>query len=237
VTETTREAQLLSAFVTLADSLVAGFDTIDLLQALVEKCTQLFDAADAGIILANTSNELEVLASTSERSRLIGLLQLGAGQGPCVEAYTSGQVVSVPDIRSAANRWPVFAEQALESGYSSVHAIPLRLRDASLGSLNLFREDTGVLNEIDAVAAQALADVATISLLQERALRETDVAREQLQRALDSRVVIEQAKGVISYTHDLDMDAAFKMIREHARSHQIRLVDLSHSIVDRTIVL
>jgi transcriptional regulator with GAF, ATPase, and Fis domain len=237
VTETTREAQLLSAFVTLADSLVGGFDTIDLLQALVEKCTELFDAADAGIILANTSNELEVLASTSERSRLIGLLQLGAGQGPCVESYTTGEVISVADLRTATERWPVFAAQALESGYSSVHAIPLRLRERSIGSLNLFREDTGALNEIDAVAAQALADVATISLLQERALRETDVAREQLQHALDSRVVIEQAKGVISYTHDLDMDAAFKLIREHARSNQIRLVDLARSIVDRTTVL
>ncbi|MCU1529976.1 MAG: transcriptional regulator [Frondihabitans sp.] len=237
MTEATREAQLLSAFVTLADSLVAGFDTIDLLQALVEKSTELFDAADAGIILANASNELEVLASTSERSRLIGLLQLGAGRGPCVEAFTSGRVVSVPNIRTTSERWPVFAEQALESGYLSVHAIPLRLRETSLGSLNLFREDTGALNEVDAVAAQALADVATISLLQERALRETDVAREHLQRALDSRVVIEQAKGVISFTHDVDMDAAFKVIREHARSHQIRLVDLSREIVDRTTVL
>lgn len=237
MTETTREAQLLSAFVTLADSLVGGFDTIDLLQALVEKCTDLFDAADAGIILANTSSELEVLASTSERSRLIGLLQLGAGQGPCVEAFTSATVVSVPDIHTATERWPVFAEQALESGYSSVHAIPLRLRETSIGSLNLFREDTGTLNDIDAVAAQALADVATISLLQERALRETDVAREQLQHALDSRVVIEQAKGVVSYTHDLDMDSAFKMIREHARSNQMRLVDLARAIVDRSTVL
>lgn len=235
--EATRQTQLLEAFVMLADSLVAGFDSIDLLQALVDKSIELFDAADAGIILANDSFELEVLASTSERSRLIGLLQLANDQGPCLEAYATRAVVSVPDIDAETKRWPVFARQAIESGYHSVHAIPLRLRNTSLGSLNLFRETTGVLNEGDAVAAQALADVATISLLQERTLRETDVAREHLQRALDSRVVIEQAKGVISFTRGVDMDDAFRLIREHARANHLRLVDVSHSIVERELVL
>jgi hypothetical protein len=237
VTSPTRESLLLETFVTLADSLVVGFDTLDLLQVLVEKCTTLFDAADAGIILANVHGDLEVISSTSERSRLIGLLQLGIDEGPCVEAYRTSAVVSVVDLAEMESRWPRFAEAARESGYASVHAIPLRLRGTALGSLNLFRESTGRLNESDAVAAQALSDVATISILQERALRETDLARDQLQRALDSRVVIEQAKGVVSYTHDLDMDEAFRRIRDYARSNQLRLSDVARAVVARDLVL
>lgn len=237
MTSPTRESLLLETFVTLADSLVVGFDTLDLLQVLVEKCTTLFDAADAGIILANVHGDLEVISSTSERSRLIGLLQLGIDEGPCVEAYRTSAVVSVVDLAEMESRWPRFAEAARESGYASVHAIPLRLRGTALGSLNLFRETPGRLNESDAVAAQALSDVATISILQERALRETDLARDQLQRALDSRVVIEQAKGVVSYTHDLDMDEAFRRIRDYARSNQLRLSDVARAVVARNLVL
>lgn len=237
MTSPTRESLLLETFVTLADSLVVGFDTLDLLQVLVEKCTTLFDAADAGIILANVHGDLEVISSTSERSRLIGLLQLGIDEGPCVEAYRTSAVVSVVDLAEMESRWPRFAEAARESGYASVHAIPLRLRGTALGSLNLFRETPGRLNESDAVAAQALSDVATISILQERALRETDLARDQLQRALDSRVVIEQAKGVVSYTHDLDMDESFRRIRDYARSNQLRLSDVARAVVARNLVL
>ncbi|ARC57788.1 hypothetical protein AS850_11960 [Frondihabitans sp. 762G35] len=237
MTDTTRETELLETFVTMADSLVVGFDILDLLQTLVEKTTKLFDAADAGIILANTRGELEVIASTSERSRLIGLLQLGSGAGPCLEAFQTGRVVSATSVDQMTSRWSVFADAAQESGYRSVHAIPLRLRTTSLGSLNLFRETEGVLNESDAAAAQALADVATISLLQERTLRETDVARAQLQRALDSRVVIEQAKGVISQQHGIDMDEAFRRIREHARASRTRLVIVAQEIVARQLTL
>ncbi|GAA4681454.1 GAF and ANTAR domain-containing protein [Frondihabitans cladoniiphilus] len=232
-----RETELLETFVSLADSLVVGFDTLDLLQTLVERSTSLFDAADAGILLAGSSGELEVIASTSERSRLIGLMQLGVDEGPCVESYRTGRVVSVVDVAEIADRWPAFAAQSKESGYASVHAIPLRLRDEALGSLNLFRETPGRLNETDAVAAQALADVATISLLQERALRETDVARDQLQRALDSRIVIEQAKGVVSYQNGVDMDTAFKAIRDHARKNRERLSDVAARVVSRELTL
>lgn len=237
MTDRDRETQLLQTFVTLADSLVTGFDTIDVLQMLVERTTALFDAADAGIILAGATGELEVIASTNERSKLVGLLQLRAGEGPCVESYTTGAVVSVPDLADVDERWPVFADLARDSGYGSVHAIPLRLRDQSLGSLNLFRDTTGVLNADDATAAQALADVATISILQERALREIDSTRDQLQRALDSRIVIEQAKGVVSYTQSLDMDEAFQRIRRHARENRRPLVEVASEIVARRLTV
>lgn len=234
---TSRETQLLETFVTLADSLVVGFDVLDLLQTLVDRSVELFPAKDAGILLASATGELEIVVSTNERSHLISLLQLGADEGPCIEAYTTGRLVTVSDAAEIADRWPVFAERSLESGYQYVHAVPLRLRDTSLGSLNLFGEEPGSLSREDAAAVQALTDVATISILQERALRETDVARDQLQRALDSRIVIEQAKGVIAQTHGVDMDAAFRLVREHARSNRIRLSDVAQQIVAGTLTI
>jgi len=235
--QSTRESQLVEAFVTLADTLVAGYDIVDLLHTLVERCATLLDAQDAGIILATADGELEVIASTSERSRLVGIMQLSAGEGPCVESYLTRAVVSVDSVDGIEARWPKFAVGARELGFKSIHAIPLRLRDTTIGSLNLFREREGSLDHGDIVAAQALADVATISILHERAFRETDVARRQLQHALDSRVIIEQAKGVISHTRDVDMDEAFRLIRTHARSSGAHLSDVARSVVARDLHL
>ncbi|GAB2981019.1 GAF and ANTAR domain-containing protein [Frigoribacterium salinisoli] len=232
-----REALLVETFVTLADSLVAGYDVIDLLQALVDRATELFDASAAGIILGPDVEHLDVIASTSETSRIVGLMQLRAGEGPCVEAVTTGAVVSVADASELQERWPVFAEAATGSGYLSVHAIPLRLRDQVIGSLNLFRDHEGALNETDAIAGQALADVATISILQERVVQDVSVVSAQLQRALATRVVIEQAKGVLAHTHGLDMDAAFRLLRHHARSTQAPLTDVVAGVVDGTVTI
>ena len=223
MTALTREHQLLGTFVTLADSLVDDFDIVDVLQRLVDDCISLFDASAAGILLLSPSNRLEVIASTSERSELVELMQLRVGAGPCVEAATGGEVVSVDDIDQIAHRWPAFATDARASGFSSIHAIPLRLRDSTLGSLNLFRDEAGALNAADAAAAQALADIATISILQQRLVEESELAQAQLQRALDSRVVIEQAKGYLAQMRDIDMDEAFARIRSHARSTQTRI--------------
>jgi transcriptional regulator with GAF, ATPase, and Fis domain len=231
----TREQLLVATFVTMADSLVAGYDVIDLLQTLVDRTTELFDAAAAGIILGPDADHLDVIASTSENSRIVGLMQLRAGEGPCVEAVTSGVVVSVVDEAEMHERWPVFAGAADGSGFASVHAIPLRLRGQVIGSLNLFRDREGALNEADAIAAQALADVATISVLQERTIHDSGVVREQLQRALDTRIVIEQAKGVLAYTHRLDMDAAFRLIRQQARSTRTPLFEVAAGVVDGTL--
>lgn len=227
----TREAHLLETFVTIADSLVADYDIVDLLQTLIEECTTLFDAAAAGILLINSAQELEVIVSTDESSALLGLLQRRVGEGPCVEAITSGKVVSVRDLDEIAERWPRFAEGARTSGYHAIHSIPMRLRDSTIGSLNLFRGHPGDLNAVDAAAAQALSDVATISILQERLVRESDIARAQLQRALDSRVVIEQAKGYLAHTQGVDMETAFLRIRRHARSTQTRLGEVAARVI------
>ncbi|KZC95077.1 MULTISPECIES: GAF and ANTAR domain-containing protein [Clavibacter] len=233
----TREGLLVRTFVSLADSLVSDFDVLELLQTLVDQATLLFDASAAGIIIGPDAAHLEVVASTSERSRLVGLMQVEVGEGPCVEAVTTGRVVSVADVRAIADRWPAFAAQASGAGYVSVHAIPLRLRGDIIGSLNLFRDHEGVLNDADAVAAQALADVATISVLQERTIRDSTVVRDQLRHALDSRVLIEQAKGVIAHTHGVDMDEAFRMIRRQARSTSQAMPQVAEGIVAGRITL
>ncbi|QIG39475.1 GAF and ANTAR domain-containing protein [Microbacterium sp. 4R-513] len=232
-----REDHLLHTVASLADSLVADFHVVDLLQLLVEECTALFDASAAGILLQGSTGELEVIASTNERSEFIGLMQLQFGEGPCVEAVTSGEVVSVPDLSQVADRWPAFAAAARQSGFASLHAIPMRLRDATIGSLNLFRDRVGELNRPDAIAARALTDIATISILQQRLVEESSIAQAQLQRALDSRVIIEQAKGYLAQSRGLDMDAAFQRIRSHARSTQTRLTDVAAAIVAGDLTL
>ena len=233
----TREELLVHTFVSLADSLVSDFDVLELLQTLVDQATLLFDASASGIIIGPDAQHVEVVASTSEKSRLVGLMQLEVGEGPCVEAVTTGRVVSVADVREIAHRWPAFAEQAAGAGYVSVHAIPLRLRGQVIGSLNLFRDHEGALNGADATAAQALADVATISVLQERTIRDSSVVHDQLRRALDSRVVIEQAKGVIAHTHGVDMDQAFQLIRREARSTSTAMRVVAAGIVEGRVTI
>ncbi len=237
MTALTREHQLLGTFVTLADSLVDDFDVVDVLQHLVEECISLFDASAAGILLLSPTSQLEVIVSTSERSELVELMQLKVGAGPCVEAATTGEVVSVDDIDQIADRWPAFAADARASGFSSIHAIPLRLRDSTLGSLNLLLDEPGALNAADAAAAQALADIATISILQQRLVEESELAQAQLQRALDSRVVIEQAKGYLAQRQNIDMDEAFARIRSHARSTQTRIGVVAADVIAGRLVL
>jgi GAF domain-containing protein len=231
----TRERRLVDTFVTLADTLVAGYDVVDLLQTLVEACAELLDASAAGLLLADDSGDLAVVASTSERSRLVEMMQLHSGHGPCVEAYTTGAVVEVEDLELLSSRWPDFREEALAQGFRSVHAIPLRLRGTVIGTLNLFLSEPGLMSPEDASVARGLADVATIGILHERTIRENSVAREQLQHALDSRVVIEQAKGVIAQTRNVDMDAAFRILRAYARSNNLNLHDVAARVVARSV--
>lgn len=233
----TREDQLLQTVGTLADSLVDDFDVVELLQLLVDESAKIFDASAAGILLVSPEGVLEVLVSTSERSEFVGLMQLRAGEGPCVEAVETGKTVSVTDMRDVSDRWPAFAADAARSGYASLHAIPLRVRSNTIGSLNLFRDRVGELNDKDATAARTLADIATISILQQRLVGESRLAQEQLQRALDTRVVIEQAKGFVAQQHNLSMDAAFNRIRSHARSTQTRLSAVATEITEGRLTL
>jgi GAF domain-containing protein len=230
-----REGRLAGVFVTLADTLVAEYDVVDLLHTLVEECISLFDADAAGLVLADAQGRLRMMASTGERSRIVEVQQLNVGDGPCVSCFTSGAVVTIDDLTGADTPWRAFRSSALDQGFRSVHAVPLRLRDTTIGALNLFREQPGALNAADAAAARGLADVATIGILQERAIRERTLVTDQLQAALDSRIVIEQAKGVVAQTRGLAMDEAFARLRSYARTNNRRLHDVAENVIARTL--
>jgi transcriptional regulator with GAF, ATPase, and Fis domain len=202
-------AELLEVFATLADTLIDDYDVVDLLQTLVDASVDLLDVDASGILLADQRGDLELIASTSESSRLVELIQLSADAGPCIESFRGGIAVAVPDIAAVAAQWPRFAEAAAEAGFTSVYAVPLRLRRTTIGTLNLFRAAGEALDELETRAAQAMADVATIGILHERTLRASDAARDQLERALQSRVIIEQAKGVVAYTASVSVEEAF----------------------------
>lgn len=233
----TREDLLIDTFATLADTLVASYDVVDLLQTLVENCASLFDIAAAGILLANADGELEVVASTSEASRLVEVMQLSARAGPCVECFSTGAVVSLPDVEDSPLAWQRFRDSAREQGFAAVHAIPLRLRDTTIGALNLLSAVPGALRQQDMRAAQALADVATIGILQERTLRESNSVRDQLTNALNSRIVIEQAKGVIAHSRGVSMEEAFTLLRNYARNNRVMLSQVAQGLVDQTLVI
>lgn len=237
MTGTPREARIVETFATLADTLVDSYDVVELLQTLVETCADVLDVDAAGIMLANAWGELEVIASTSETSRLIEVLQLDAEAGPCMTTFTTGQPVACPDIADAPAGWAAFSAGALALGVRSVHAVPLRLRDTVIGTLNLFGTAPESLSAPDLRIARALADVATIGILHERTLREHEVVQAQLQRAIGSREVIEQAKGVVSHVRSVSIEDAFAVIRAHALATGERLSDVAHAIVDRTLRL
>jgi GAF domain-containing protein len=222
------------AFVALADTLVDDYDIIDLLDRLVQYSVDLLAADAAGIVLGDGRGELRVVAASSDDAQTMELLQLQAEEGPCMDCFSSGAAVSVPDLTDAAARWPAFVPAVARSGaYRSVHALPLRLRRQAVGALNLFHHVPGPLPEADLALGQALADVATIGILQERALRHSEVVSEQLQTALDARVVIEQAKGVIAQGLGLDMDTSFDLLRRYARNNNLRLAELANRMATR----
>jgi len=225
--------QLSDVFVEMADTLVDDFDVIDFLHMLAERCVQLLGVSAAGLLLTDLRGALQVVAASSERTRLLELFQLQTDQGPCLDCFHTGRPVSVADL-PAAGRWPQFTAAAAEVGFAAVHALPMRLRDEVIGALNLFDTTPGLLDAGTLRVGQALADVATIGLLQQRAIHRRDALTEQLQTALNSRILIEQAKGVLAERLHLSLHEAFALLRSGARSHNRRLSDLAQAIVDGT---
>lgn len=229
-----REQELVETFVELADTLVDDFDVVDLLTLLADRCVEVLDVTAAGLMLA-TDDELRVIASSSDAMRVLELFELQAEEGPCPECFRTGEPIVNQQLSHVDDRWPQFAPQALAAGFQSVHAIPMRLRGQTIGALNLFRAGEGGLTETDAIAAQALADVATVAILQHRAAAEAQVVNEQLTYALNSRVVIEQAKGMVAERLGVDMEQAFNRLRTHARSHNLRLGDVARTVIDGSL--
>jgi GAF domain-containing protein len=215
--------RLAEVFVEVADTLVDEFDLIEFMQMLTSHAAELIEARAVGLLLADHQGRLQLMAASDERSEMLELFQVQALEGPCQDCFRHGHPVVEADLRNASDRWPRFAPRAAEAGYQSVHAFPLRLRNEVIGALNLFGTETGDLDPASAKLVQALADVATIGLLQERAIRRGDVLTEQLQAALNSRIVVEQAKGALAQIHSCTTDEAFVLLRRYCRSNNLRL--------------
>ena len=226
------DTDLLSdTFIDLADTMVADFDIIDFLDMLTDRSVRLLGASAAGVLLAGPRGELRVAAASSEEAGLVELFQLQNDQGPCLDCFRTGRAVTAPDLLGQDQRWPRFAQAAVEAGFRTVEALPMRLRDQVIGALNLFRAEQGPFEAADLRIAQALADVATIGLLHERNVRRREAVAEQLQAALNSRVAIEQAKGKLAERYGINMDRAFTMLRDYARNTNQHLSDVARDFV------
>ena len=230
-----REAMLAKTLVDLADTLVADFDVVELLTRLADRCVEVLAVGAAGLMLPGPDGELKVMASSSEAMRVLELFELQAAEGPCLDCYRSGKPVMQADLATPTSRWPRFAAETLAAGFRSVHALPMRLRGTVIGALNLFHVEVGEMSPADVAGAQALADVAAIAILQNRASVEAQVLNQQLQHALNSRVVIEQAKGMVAERSGLNIELAFTALRAYARNHNLRLVDVAESVIDGSL--
>jgi transcriptional regulator with GAF, ATPase, and Fis domain len=229
-----REAMLARTFVRLADTLVSDFDIVEFLHSLSADSVEILAAEAAGVMLSDGRGSLRLIASSEERMRLLELFELQGAEGPCLDAYASGRAVQASAAESRL-RWPVFGPHAAEVGFQRMCAVPLRVRTDIIGALNLFRGDDEPFTDVEMDIAQAMAEVAAIALLQERALREQGLLTGQLQAALNSRVIIEQAKGMLSEYLTVTVDDAFELLRGYARTHNRRLTDVAGNVVDRRI--
>lgn len=227
----TRESVLSNTFVELADTLVDDFDIVDLLTTLSGRCVEILDVDAAGIMLVGSDSTLRAAASSSEMMRIVELFEIQAEEGPCWDCYRTGQPVVNQDLVDLDDRWPTFAPVATAAGFRATDAVPLRLRDQIIGALNLFSADPGSLDDSDLVVARALADVATIAILQQRRIFDADTINDQLSNALTNRVTIEQAKGIVAERERLDMPEAFDRLRSYARSNNLRLYDVAADLI------
>jgi GAF domain-containing protein len=230
-----REDRLVETLVTLADTLVDQYDIIDFLQTLAERCVDLVDVSAAGIMLADPQRELRHAACSNEQMRLVELFELQVEEGPCFDAYRTQTPVVCNSLEEAAQRWPEFTRNADESGFAAFSAVPMRLRDTVVGALNLFSTDARALGEDDIKVVQAMADIATIGILQERSIRDAHAFSTQLELALESRVVIEQAKGIVAERNHITVDDAFDQIRRFARAHNRLLSETARQIIDGSL--
>lgn len=231
----TREEQIVATFVELADTMVDDFDVVEFLHRVVQRSMELLGCTEVGLLLVNATGRLQVMASSSERSEALELLQSQNEEGPCFDCYRGSRMVVSENLAGDRERWPGFAQAAVDRGISSVHAIPMRVRGETIGALNLFNTEVGRIADRDVPLGQGMADIAAVALLQERAVRETRGVVEQLQGALNSRVLIEQAKGVLAERAQVSVDTAFVCVRAYSRAHNRRLSDVARDIVEQRL--
>lgn len=235
MSEMSREAKVNEAFVAMADALMNDYDVVDLLSTLLGACAEVLEVDAGGILLADAAGELELIASTSEEAELVETIIIAAGAGPCIDCYVTGAPVSVPDINAVADKWPRFHKTALEQGFLSTFAVPMRLRDDVIGVMNLLSSGLGELTPTDQRIAQSLADIAVLGILHERNFRNPVAIKEQLHLALDTRILIEQAKGVIAQGASFSMTDAFNSLRDYARAHDLTLRAVAEATVNRQL--
>ena len=232
-----REEQLARAFVEFSDTLVRGYDVIEFLDRLCTRCVEVLEVSAVGALLDDGAGRLELVAASTETVRVLETLQVQRRYGPCLDAYRSGERVVVPDLRATGRRWPAFTSQALSIGVAAVSAFPMRLRQVRVGALNVFQAAPGQMSKETLDAGQALADVATIAILQARAVDDATRLAGQLTHALESRVVIEQAKGVLAERLGVAPDEAFRRLRRYGRLNGLALTELAGQVVAGTLTL
>jgi GAF domain-containing protein len=230
-----REQRLSQAFVELADTLVDDFDVVDFMTLLTERCVELLGATDGGLMLVDPLGDLRVVASSSEQMRTLELLELQSSEGPCLDAFRTAEAIRADNLDAISLNWPGFGTHVHNAGYRSIYAVPMRLRANVIGALNLFNTDQSPWDEDDLKVAQALADVATIGLLHHRAMHDSQLLSTQLQSALDSRVMIEQAKGLLAERLNVTTEEAFERLRRYARSHNLLLANVATDLVAGTL--
>lgn len=227
-------AQLADLFVAVADTLVDDFDLVDFLHNLTDNAAAVSGARAVGLMLADERGNLQFMAASNESGEMLDLFQLQSSEGPCLDCFSMREPVVNADLLHATARWPVFAPRAIEAGFQSVHAFPMRLRDSVIGTLNLFGTEHTAFDPGEVKIVQALADVATIAILQERHISRAEALTEQLQGALNSRITIEQAKGAVAKLEGVSVDEAFALLRARARSTRQRLVKVAADVLERS---
>lgn len=230
-TASAQTSEVAEIFVSLADTLVDDYDVVELLDRLVGASTRLLGFTATGILLDDQRGNLAVVASSSEESRLLEVYQLQSAQGPCLDCVRTAVRVSSPDLSQEMQRWPLFVPAAQAAGFQSVTAVPLRLRNATIGAMNLFQDQVRQTTPDELRLAQALADIATIGILHQRSVHRSSILAEQLQHALNSRVIIEQAKGVLAERGSCSMEAAFDALRRYARDRNLKLADAADAVI------
>jgi transcriptional regulator with GAF, ATPase, and Fis domain len=231
------DRRVREVFIELSDTLVDDFDIIDFLDRLAARCSELLGVSACGILLADHHGVLNLVAASTEQARLVELIQLQNLEGPCLDAFRTGRPVQHADLRHPDPRWPRFSAAAVEAGYLSVQALPMRLRASMLGTVNLLSEVTGPLTDDTIALGQALADAATIGIVHQRAQARQEIITEQLQAALNSRILIEQAKGFLTHSLGLGVYEAFAVLRAYARANNRRLTDVANDIVQGRLTL
>lgn len=226
----TRETQLSDAFVELVEAMVSGGDVLEFLHLLCCHATRLLDVTAAGVMLADENNRLVAVAASDERTHSLELLSMQHAEGPCPEAYRTGKRLQTA-TDDVLDRWPSFARSVREQGHDWICGVPLRHGNETLGALNLFRAGADPLPETQLRVAQALADVVTVSLLQRRETAQARRLVASLKVALSSRVLIEQAKGILAERHGLPPDQAFELLRRQARDRNLKLHDVAREVV------